>query len=722
MEWVWGLAVALVSAAGAAFVTATVQSVKISVSERKLEALLKASNRYTIIWKSDLSYIHVNDALRNRLYSLGRNPDANFILSIFGNEKTVDNFTPSALLVAALNENGVDSVFSAAEGENCYVKWRSETVEVKKTVVLIISEGIDETEMRYVKSELYEQRRRNYITEENFDMAMESAEIGIIYISVDELPRVEISEGGKKMLGFSDNEELMLDDLARKVYSVDLNSYQIKLKNLLSGISDTLEAEIKLLIKNNDYHSFMLKWRGVKDESGNVTRITGAFIDVTNQRERYNLYDGASLVDPMSGLLNRRGFMDKGSALLSAIDEVGGNAVMSSIKIERMMKINSIFGNDMWERLIKCYAEGLVKFSSEKTVIGRLGTDDFALIMGCKEPRRDIERLTKELLLFLENSCNDNILPANLKDQVRFDAGVCVYDGVDDVQTLYYKANIMLYASDDIGKEVCHYYDDSVEKKIHDRELIEYEIVSALKHSEFELYYQPKISFKTGEIIGAEALIRWNHPKRGLIQPYEFIPIAEDVGIIMKIDEWGLRQACNQNKYWQIKGYKPIKVSVNISKVQLYKTDIVKTIKHTLMESNLDPKYFEVEITETMAVQDIEHTIDMLRNIKKLGVSVSMDDFGTGYSSLSAIKQLPIDVLKVDRSLIYDICENPASEKIAQAIIEMGKAMKFRVVAEGVETQEQWDILQRLGYDEAQGYFHGKPLATADLERQFFMQ
>ncbi|MDR0222538.1 MAG: EAL domain-containing protein [Oscillospiraceae bacterium] len=719
MEWL--LAIIAFLFAGAAFAAAWLQRGKALSSERRLAAFLKASNRYIVIWKSDLTSITVNDALKTKLYSLGRNADADFILSIFGNEKTTENFAPSALLVAALNENGTDSVFTAAGGEVCYIKWRSETVEIKESAAVIISEGIDETEMRYIKSELYEQRRRNYITEENFDMAMESAEIGIIYISVDELPRIEMSEGGRNMLGFSEHDELTLDDLTRKVYSVDLNSYQIKLKNLLDGISDALEAEIKILIKSNDYHSFMLKWRGVKDGFGNVTRITGAFIDVTNQRERYNLYDGASLADPMSGLLNRRGFMDKGGALLSAIDEDGGKAVMASVKIERMMKINSLFGNEMWERLIKCYAEGLVKLSGDKSVIGRLGTDDFALIMGCVEPRREIERLTKELLFFLENCCDDNILPANLKDQVRFDAGVCVYGGTDDIQTLYYKANIMLYASDGIGATVCHYYDDSVEKKIHDRELIEYEIVSALKHNEFELYYQPKISFKTGEIIGAEALIRWNHPKRGLIQPYEFIPIAEDVGIIMKIDEWGVKQACHQNKYWQIKGYKPIKVSVNISKVQLYKTDIVKTIKRVLADSGLDPKYLEVEITETMAVQDIEHTIKMLENVRKLGVSVSMDDFGTGYSSLSAIKQLPIDVLKVDRSLIYDICENPASENVARAVIEMGKAMNFRVVAEGVETQEQWDILQQLGCDEAQGYFHGKPLATADLERQFFM-
>jgi len=711
----------LAAASGIGFALFYISRKKETEARNRLDSFFKTGNKFIMLWKNDLSSIHINDALRSRMYTLGRSADANFILSIFDSEKTPDNFTPAALLVKSLDKNGVDSVFTTPAGERCYIKWRSEIVDNSKSAVTIISEGTDETEVRYLKNELYRQRMHNFISEENFDMAMESAEIGIIYISVDDLPKIEMSAVGKKMLGFADYEELTIDALSEKVYSVDSNGYKLKLKNLLSGEDDTLEIEIKMLTENKEYHDFMLKWHGVKDSFGNVERITGAIIDITYQRERYNLYDSASLIDPTSGIYNRKGFMEKGQELLQSLKGKGFKAVLASVKIERMLKITTLFGNEMWERLLKCYAEGLVKFSWKDSVVGRIGSDDYAVIMACREPESNIEKLAKELMIFLENSCNDEILPSNLKEQVRFDAGICVYDGIDDIQTLFYKANIMLYAGDDLGNKICHFYNDEVEKKLHDSELIEYEMSSALKHNELELYYQPKISFKTGEIIGAEALMRWNHPKRGLIQPSDFIPLAEDMGIIIKMDEWGLTQACHQNKYWQVKGYKHIKVSINMSKVQLYQTDVVETLKRAINESGLSPEYIEIEITETMAVQDMEHTINVLNNMRMLGVTVSMDDFGTGYSSLSAIKQLPIDVLKVDRSMICDVCENPAAVSVVKAIIEMGKAMDFKVVAEGVETQEQWDILQDLGCDEAQGYFHGKPLSTAELERKFFM-
>ncbi|MCL2633277.1 MAG: EAL domain-containing protein [Oscillospiraceae bacterium] len=727
MEWLFILIIAVLAIVAVVMFVAFARIKKKAGSlERRLNALYNASNKYIMLWKDDLSYVYVNDALRMKLFSLGANADAGFVLSVFDSEKTPDKFSPATLIVNALDESGTESVFNDLTGNPCYIKWRSDSVEVKGVSGFIMSVGSDETELRYLKNELYKQRRDNFISEENFEMAMESAEIGIIHISTHALPYIEMSPVGKKMLGFNSIDDITLEDLKEKVYAVDLNNYEHKLKNLLNGNSSALEIEIKMLSANNEYHNFMLKWNGTKDEFGTLTKITGAFIDVTSQRERYSLYDAVSLLDPMSGLYNRKGFMEKGSELLALLNrnkenENFGNAVMASIKIERMLKITSLFGNEMWERLIKCYAEGLVKFTGENSVAGRIGTDDFALIIASDNPYHDIEAFTKELFLFLENNCDDNTLPANLKDQVRFDAGICIYDGMDDIQTLYYKANIMLYASSEIGNKICHYYNDDVEKKLHDRELIEFEIGHALKYNEFELYYQPKVSFRTGEIIGAEALIRWNHPKRGIIYPYEFIPVAEDIGIIIKMDEWGLKQACNQNKYWQVKGYRNIKVSVNMSQIQLYKTNVVETLKRALDESGLEPQYIEIELTETMAVQDIKHTIRVLENIKKLGVSISMDDFGTGYSSLSSIKQLPIDILKVDRSLIHDLCDNPASENIARAVIEMGKAMNFLVVAEGVETQEQWDILNKLGCDEAQGYFHGKPLSAADIEKKFLM-
>ena len=222
--------------------------------------------------------------------------------------------------------------------------------------------------------------------------------------------------------------------------------------------------------------------------------------------------------------------------------------------------------------------------------------------------------------------------------------------------------------------------------------------------------------FKTGEIMGAEALIRWHHPVKGFVPPCDFIPLAEQFGIITKIDEWGLLTACRQGKKWQNMGLPPIKISVNMSQAQFMRTDVYSTVVHALEETGFDAKYLEIEVTETMAMTDVEHTVNVLNKIHSLGVSISMDDFGTGYSSLASLKTIPFDVLKIDRSLVCDVNDNDTSRRITSAIVAMGKALKMVVLAEGVETDEQSKLLTDLGCDMAQGYYYSKPQPAEKIE------
>jgi len=255
--------------------------------------------------------------------------------------------------------------------------------------------------------------------------------------------------------------------------------------------------------------------------------------------------------------------------------------------------------------------------------------------------------------------------------------------------------------------------------------LSEHEIVGhmneALAENQFELYYQPKISFKTGEIIGVESLIRWHHPTKGFIPPSDFIPLAEQTGIITKIDEWGLRTACKQCKQWLDEGLPPVKISVNMSQAQFYCTDVIGTVTDVLAETGLDPKQLEIEVTETMAMQDIERTINVLGYIRSMGVSISMDDFGSGYSSLSSLKTLPLDTLKIDRSLVCDLDENNVSKQITGAIVDLGKAMKLIILAEGVETIEQSLFLTEIGCDLAQGFYFSKPCPASQIRTLLMM-
>lgn len=414
---------------------------------------------------------------------------------------------------------------------------------------------------------------------------------------------------------------------------------------------------------------------------------------------------------------DRKAFLAEGAKYLKKSAK-SDKIVLLSIHIDRYQKISTLFGMDIADLLLEIYADGIEKNAADGYIIGKMSVDSLALLMSAYG-RNDVEKFLGALRVYVDNCCNNSVLPAVLKEQAVFSAGACFYDGIDDIGTLFNKANMTLFTDDVISNTICRYFDKTIEERLYNRDFIEQEIHKAIKNNEFELYYQPKISFQTKEILGAEALIRWNHPHNGLVTPTSFIPIAEEVGLITQIDEWGLYEACRQNKRWQDKGCKPIRVSVNMSQAQLYQTDVISSIRGALEKTGLQPQFLEVELTETMAMQDIDRTINILEQIHKMGVSISMDDFGTGYSSLSSLKLLPINLLKIDKSLIDDIDTNEAARSIVKAIVDLGKAMKLEVLAEGVETKEQFELLSELSCDIAQGYYYGKPLPASELERRF---
>lgn len=411
-------------------------------------------------------------------------------------------------------------------------------------------------------------------------------------------------------------------------------------------------------------------------------------------------------IDEMSGLLNRDGFMHEGRLTL----ERGGEMSLIIFDVDKLGLINTLFGTKRGDDVIRAFALAIEAVKLYGDVVGRVNTDDFALLTKLA-PETVAERFETELRTLLTDK--------ELSEQVNYYAGICRYDGHDDIYTLYNKANLCLLMHPD-GTRVSEFTPD-MESRMVENELLRSEMLDALRLGQFELYYQPKVSFKTGEILGAEALIRWHHPVKGFIPPCDFIPLAEQFGIITRIDEWGLLTACKQCKRWQNMGLPPIKVSVNMSHAQFQRTDVYASVTKALAETGLEPKYLEIEVTETMAMTDVDHTIDILGKIHDLGVSISMDDFGTGYSSLASLKTIPFDVLKIDRSLVCDLNENDTSRRITGAIVAMGKALRMVVLAEGVETTEQSKLLGEIGCDLAQGYYFSKPLPASEIETMLIL-
>jgi EAL domain-containing protein (putative c-di-GMP-specific phosphodiesterase class I) len=295
--------------------------------------------------------------------------------------------------------------------------------------------------------------------------------------------------------------------------------------------------------------------------------------------------------------------------------------------------------------------------------------------------------------------------------------GISIFpDHGDSFDTLVKNADLAMYLAKSLGKNNYQFYTDDLQEKSQHEFGMEINLRKALERNEFILFYQPQMNLETYELIGAEALIRWNHPEKGIISPAEFIPVAEETGLIIPIGEWALRTACMQNKKWQDDGLPPITIAVNISAKQFFQSRLPEVVRKVLNETGLEPKYLEIEITESMTM-DVETAISTLIELKKIGVMISIDDFGTGYSSLNYLKRFPVDKLKIDQSFMSDCTHDLNDQTIIKTIILMAQLLKLQVIAEGVETNDQVSFLLRHGCVEAQGYFFSKPVSAEEFEK-----
>ena len=281
-----------------------------------------------------------------------------------------------------------------------------------------------------------------------------------------------------------------------------------------------------------------------------------------------------------------------------------------------------------------------------------------------------------------------------------------------DAEILLKHADIAMYEGKKRGHNNYQFFNQDMNARTIERQTIGAELRGALKRQEFVLYYQPKINLQTGKVTGAEALIRWLHPDRGLVLPWEFIPITEEAGLILPIGQWALGEACRQAQDWIDAGLRAINVAVNVSSLELRSEGFLEGLRAILKDTRLDPRYLEIELTESVLLQHAKSTVSVLSTLKSIGVRLAVDDFGTGYSSLSYLKSFPIDSLKIDQSFVHDITANTDDATIVSAVITMAKSLKKCVIAEGVETEEQMTFLQAHGCDEAQGYYFSKPVVA----------
>jgi diguanylate cyclase (GGDEF)-like protein len=430
--------------------------------------------------------------------------------------------------------------------------------------------------------------------------------------------------------------------------------------------------------------------------------------------------------DTLTDLPNRSLFHDRLSKALAHAARYSGTCALLFLDLDNFKRINDTLEHRIGDLLLKGVADRLSNYvRSGDTVarqavslltntVARLGGDEFTILLTEISTLQDAARVGQRILNLLAQ-------PFSLDGHEVFvtaSIGIAIFpsDG-EDMNTLIKNADSAMYHAKELGKNNFQFYKQSMNDTALERLTLENSLRKALERREFLLYYQPRIDLPSGDIIGLEALIRWEHKEMGLIYPRQFIPLAEETGLIIPIGEWVLKSACRQNKIWQSSGFicTPVTVSLNLSGLQFRQKDLIKIIEKVLDDSGLNPYYLELEITESVIMKNPEATAVMLHQLKKMGVRISMDDFGTGYSSFNYLKQFPLDIVKIDRSFIKDVTESREDAAIVKAIIVMAHTLNLRVVAEGVETQEQLELLRGFGCDELQGFLFSQPLPAEEI-------
>jgi predicted signal transduction protein with EAL and GGDEF domain len=359
--------------------------------------------------------------------------------------------------------------------------------------------------------------------------------------------------------------------------------------------------------------------------------------------------------------------------------------------------------------LLQSVALRLLACVRRSDTVSRLGGDEFVILLSEIRHAEDAAISAARILQALGE-------PHRIDEHELYltvSIGIAIFpDDGTEAEVILKNADFAMYEAKENYRNTYRFFESHMNARAIARQSLENDLRLAMERQEFCLHYQPKVNLKTGAIIGVEALVRWRHPERGLVPPVEFIPVAEDCGFIVPIGHWVLREACRQARAWRESGLPPVCIAVNISAVELRARDFVASVRSILTETGFEPHYLELELTETFLMQDMESTAAVLRALKSLGVRLALDDFGTGYSSLSYLKRFPIDTLKIDRSFVCDLTTDAGDASIVDAVIGMGRSLHMMVVAEGVETQEQFACLQRQGCPEGQGYFFSRPVSA----------
>ena len=514
--------------------------------------------------------------------------------------------------------------------------------------------------------------------------------------------------------------------LNERDWDVMLSNHDSLLFNSIDAFNLLIEnkKDIPFIIYSNesDDNTIISALRyGVNDyvHNGNILRLAYAIekevkrAEVRRERNRtQNQIFRLAYYDELTGLPKWNLFFEESSSLLAEIAKSNANAGFYLVNVERITHVNGIYDPSIGDLLIKQISSRLSTLVNHNCLLTRINDCQFAFFNAEVTDSESVQNFANQIIKLAISP----ILINKLEFYVTLNIGVCVYpaDG-KDVAKLFTNAENTLLNTQYLWKNSCMYYTKEISKTVARRLELKESLFYAIEDKELLLHYQPIVDLESGNLTGVEALVRWHHPKFGMLLPEKFIPLAKETGLIVDLSKWVLKQACKQARMWHEAGFKSLSMTINISAIEFDQAKLIGHIEGVLAETGMPPELLELDIAESVLMQDAEMSVKILQSLKEIGVRIAIDDFGIGYSSMSYLKHFPIDILKIDRSLTHDIIFDSNSSEIILAIIGLARSLNYSVLAEGIETKEQFDFLYSLKCNRAQGYLFSKPIPAEEI-------
>ena len=545
------------------------------------------------------------------------------------------------------------------------------------------------------------------------DRAVEASVDPVLIVSAihPEMPLIYVNAAFERITGY--RREEVIGRNCRLLQGSDRD--QPELDKIRRAIAEQRDGQALLRNYRKDGSLFwnMLYVTPVRDpRSGAVTHFVGVQHDITELKRYQDELEHQANHDALTGLANRNLLKDRLHQQLALAHRYKRTFSVAFIDLDNFKLINDSLGHDVGDRLLRIAGERLAACVRDGDTVARPGGDEFVLLVAERSNEGGAYRVVQRVMAALAPPFQIDHREFNVTCSV----GIASFprDG-QDAETLLRNADTAMYRAKESGRNTFQLYSSEMNVNVGERLSVETDLWRALERDELRLYYRPKVELKTGRIIGTEALLRWQHPVRGMILPGKFIPVAEESSLIVQIGRWVIETACAQNVAWQNAGLPHVPVAVNISARQLHNKDLVPSVRSALAASGLEPKYLEIELTESAAMLSVDRAMSTLSELRAMGVQVSLDDFGTGYSSLSHLKRFPVTRLKIDQTFVRDLATDVDDAAIVRAIIVVAQELSLDVTAEGVETAQQVAFLTAHNCSEAQGFYFARPSPAKDV-------